>query len=357
MSILIVPMAGKSSRFPNTKPKWMLTHPMTKNFIGVESIKGLNLEIFDKIYFVTLEKYEKQFSFLKGFKRCLKSNNLFDNSEIVLLKRATKSQPDTVVKAFDKHKKDTSFLIKDSDNYVDMQNESIINSVGYFDLNNLNLTNPSSKSYLQLDSEKNIINIVEKKVISNIFSIGAYGFNSSKEFTANLAEIKKNMNINKQNEIYTSHIIFNMILRGSIFKGIKANQFIDWGDISSWERFKNDYSTIFCDIDGTLVKNSSENFPPYIGHAEPLTKNIKALNKLKNEKNAYIVLTTSRKEQYRDLTIKEMKKNKVKFDELIMNLPHSKRTLINDYSSSNSYPTSESINIKRDEDNLQDYLK
>ena len=65
MSILIVPMAGKSSRFPNTKPKWMLTHPTTKNFIGVESIKGLNLEIFDKIYFVTLEKYEKQFSFLK----------------------------------------------------------------------------------------------------------------------------------------------------------------------------------------------------------------------------------------------------------------------------------------------------
>lgn len=356
MSILIVPMAGKSSRFPSTKPKWMLTHPSTKNFIGVESIKGLNLDIFDKIYFVTLEKYENKFSFLKGFKECLKTNNLFYNSEIVLLQRATKSQPDTVSRVFDKYKKDISFLIKDSDNYIDMKNESIFNTVGYFDLNDLNLTNPSSKSYLQLDSEKNIINIVEKKVISNIFSIGAYGFNSSKEFIANLAEIKKSRNIAKNNEIYTSHIIYNMILNGSIFKGIKASQFIDWGDINSWERFKSNYSTVFCDIDGTLVKNSSENFPPYIGQAEPLIQNIKALNKLKNEKNAYIVLTTSRKEKYRDLTIKEMKKNKVLFDELIMDLPHSKRIIINDYSSSNSYPTSESINLKRDKDNLQDYL-
>jgi hypothetical protein len=357
MSILIIPMAGKSSRFPHTKPKWMLTHPSTKNFVGVESIKGLNLNIFDKIYFITLEKYENQFSFLKGFKQCLKVNNLYDNSEIVLLPRATKSQPDTVAKVFDKHKKDTSFLIKDSDNYIDMENESIFNSVGYFDLNDLNLTNPSSKSYLQLDSEKNIINIVEKKVISNIFSIGAYGFNSSKEFTSNLDEIKNNRSLDKRNEIYTSHIIYNMILKGSIFKGIKATQFIDWGDISSWERFKNDYSTIFCDIDGTLVKNSSENFPPYIGQAEPLNENIKALNKLKHEKKAYIVLTTSRKEKHRELTIKEMKKHKVLFDKLIMDLPHSKRIIINDFSSSNSYPTSEAINIKRDEDKLNEYLK
>ena len=27
MKNLIVPIAGKSSRFPNIRPKWMLTHP------------------------------------------------------------------------------------------------------------------------------------------------------------------------------------------------------------------------------------------------------------------------------------------------------------------------------------------
>ena len=52
-----------------------------------------------------------------------------------------------------------------------------------------------------------------------------------------------------------------------------------------------------------------------------------------------------------------MKKHKVLFDKLIMDLPHSKRILINDFSSSNSYPTSEAINIKRDENKLNEYLK
>lgn len=356
MSILIVPMAGKSSRFPNTKPKWMLTHPTTKNFIGLESIKGLNLDIFEKIYFVTLSKYEKQFKFLKGFKDCLKENNLLSKSEIVLLQRATRSQPETILKVLKKYKKDVPFLIKDSDNFIELEIDSLHNFVGYYDLDDLTLTNPSSKSYLELGAEKNIINIVEKRVISNSFSVGAYGFKSSKEFIKNFEEIKKKPIINGNNEIYSSHVIYNMILNGSFFKGKKVNQFIDWGDIKSWERFKNNYSTIFCDIDGTLVKNSSENFPPYIGEAEPLIKNIEALNKLKKEKNVYIILTTSRKEKYRDLTIKEMKKNNISYDKLIMDLPHSKRILINDYTGSNSYPTSESINIKRDEDSLEYFL-
>jgi len=357
MSILIVPMAGKSSRFPNTKPKWMLTHPSTKNFIGIESIQGINLDIFEEIYFVTLNKYEKQFNFLKGFKDCLKENNLFKQSTVLLLDRATKSQPETVIKVLNKTKKDTSFLIKDADNFFKIEIEEVNNFVGYFDLNDLTLTNPSSKSYLQVDSNKNIINIVEKKVISNSFSVGAYSFESSKDFIKNFENIKKKPNINKNNEIYTSHVIYNMILTGSIFKAKKTSKFLDWGDIRSWERFKNNYSTIFCDIDGTLVKNSSENFPPYIGQAEPIIKNIETLNKLKLEKEAYIVLTTSRKEKYRDLTLKEMKKHKVLFDKLIMDLPHSKRILINDFSSSNSYPTSEAINLKRNEDKLNEYLK
>lgn len=357
MSILIVPMAGKSSRFPNTKPKWMLTHPETKNFIGIESIMGINLEIFKKIYFVTLNKYEKEFNFLKGFKDCLKENNLPTKTEVVMLPRITKSQPDTVSKILEKYNKDTPFLIKDSDNFIKLKLDDIQNFVGYYDLNDLTLTNPSSKSYLDLNKKNNIINIVEKKVISSSFSVGAYGFRSSKEFLASFKEIKRKPVLNKKQEIYTSHVIYNMILNGSIFKGKKADDFIDWGDIKSWERFKNNYETIFCDIDGTLVKNSSENFPPYIGSAEPLIENIKVLNKLKKEKNAFIVLTTSRKERYRDLTIAELKKHKISFDRLIMDLPHSKRLLINDYAGSNSYPTSESINLKRNEDNLKDYLK
>ena len=54
MKSLLIPIAGKSTRFPNTRPKWMLTHPKSGYFMGIESIRGINLDFFDKIYFTFL---------------------------------------------------------------------------------------------------------------------------------------------------------------------------------------------------------------------------------------------------------------------------------------------------------------
>lgn len=38
---LIIPAAGKSSRFPGVRPKWMLVHP-NGNLMLIEAIRGLN---------------------------------------------------------------------------------------------------------------------------------------------------------------------------------------------------------------------------------------------------------------------------------------------------------------------------
>ena len=48
---LIVPIAGKSSRYPNVKPKWMLEHPNGK-FMAIQSIAGLDLLKFNRIIFM-----------------------------------------------------------------------------------------------------------------------------------------------------------------------------------------------------------------------------------------------------------------------------------------------------------------
>ncbi len=45
MSTLIIPCAGQSSRYPNLRPKWMLTHPdgelMIEKVINSIDINGL----------------------------------------------------------------------------------------------------------------------------------------------------------------------------------------------------------------------------------------------------------------------------------------------------------------------------
>ena len=59
--ILIIPAAGKSSRFPGIRPKWMLTHP-NGNLMIVESISGLELNKYSQIIITILEEHEKQYA-------------------------------------------------------------------------------------------------------------------------------------------------------------------------------------------------------------------------------------------------------------------------------------------------------
>ena len=54
--VLIIPAAGKSSRYPNMKPKWMLTHPSGKLMIE-KVIDGLKINDYEKIYFVILKEH------------------------------------------------------------------------------------------------------------------------------------------------------------------------------------------------------------------------------------------------------------------------------------------------------------
>ena len=53
---LIIPCAGSSSRFPNMKPKWMLTTPKNKLMIQ-ECIENLNLDNINDIYLTFLKKH------------------------------------------------------------------------------------------------------------------------------------------------------------------------------------------------------------------------------------------------------------------------------------------------------------
>ena len=92
MKNLIIPMAGKSTRFPNMRPKWMLTHPMTNRFMAIESILGLNLDFFDNIYYVCLEEHEKKYSFLDGFVSELNDIDIENNHNQKLFIRQFKSQ-------------------------------------------------------------------------------------------------------------------------------------------------------------------------------------------------------------------------------------------------------------------------
>jgi len=112
----------------------------------------------------------------------------------------------------------------------------------------------------------------------------------------------------------------------------------------------------FVDIDGVLVKNSSNYLEPRWCESDGIHENIKALNDIYDIGKIQIILTTSRKSKYRDITINQLKKQGIKYDKLLMDLNHCQRIIINDFAKTNKYKNCDSLNIMRNKNNLSDYL-
>ncbi len=346
-----MPMAGRSTRFNLNRPKWMLTHPSSGTYMALASLQGISLNNFKKLYFVFLKKHQEEFNFEAGFINELSRMGLLHKSELIFLIKETDSPAQTVHEAIKHGNIQGSILVKDSDSYFELDAQGDENFVAYESLEKTEIIDAKSKSYLKIDQFGIVNNIVEKKVISNKFSVGGYGFTSATKFSEFYLAMKK-----KTGEIYISDIIFEMILAGFKFKAIETNSFEDWGTLESWKIYCSSFKTLFVDIDGTLVENSSLLFKPYLGEGKPIQENIDVINAHFELGKSHIILTTSRPEFSRHETESEMKKIGIKYHQLIMGLPHSVRVLINDFSASNNYPTSVAINIPRNSNDLSKYL-
>ena len=323
---------------------------MTNRMMVTEAISGLNLDFFDNIYFICLQQHEDKYQFMKGFVSELDDAGLREKSNIVLLPEQTDSQSETVYTFLSGYDLDGFIFIKDSDGFYKCDVEER-NQVAYFDLNDMDDINARTKSYVDLDVNDVVTNIVEKKVISSTFSSGGYGFADAKEFCKTFEKLQ-----DMDGECYISHIIFEMMLSGSTFYGTKTTDFKDWGTLDAWNKYKSQYKCLFVDIDGTLITNSSHHFPPYVGSGEPIENNIDFLAELHEQGKTKIVLTTSRPEKFRQLTIMELQTKGIPFDELVMGLPHCQRVIINDFARSNPYPSCKAINIPRNTDDLMEYF-
>ena len=346
---LILPVAGQSSRYPKMRPKWLITLPDGKLMIE-KSVENFNLKIFNKVYVVALKEHLNKYVEKKSLIRILKKNV---SKKIVLieLKKPTSCQAETVYKAIQIGNIQGGIVIKDCDNtFKNNFNKKPSNEVMVLNLNNTDLIEAKSKSYVTFDKLDKIQNIVEKKVISDFFCCGAYSFQSSSDFL----KFSKKL-LSKSNDVYISHVIYEMILNQQIFKSKEVTNYIDWGTVREFRNFQRKYITLFCDFDGCLVVNGSK-FGINGYNTNGINENLKTISEILKTGFAEIIITTSRPKEQKKNIQNILNKFNIKPKYILTDLLHAKRALINDFSETNPFPSSIAINLERDSNKLSGIL-
>ena len=354
MTTLVIPAAGQSKRYGLERPKFLLQHPNKGTMIsavidGLGNLKDLGI---DSIRIISLSCFFEEISAEKLKNEIIEKFNL--PVEIDLLDNPTSSMVETLVISLSKIKTDCAIIIKDCDSLVSLNKENFLNSnfIIYADLSKFPNVVAANKSFLSLGSKNELVGIVEKNIISSLINVGCIKINSISDFISCAMEIKQSK------EIYVSDVIRVMIDKQYLFQGIETNTYEDWGTLEDWKKYTNSFATIFIDLDGVLVINENP-----LGKKtdwssfRPIEKNIEYLLKISKDNKKQIIFTTARSLKYKEIIEKHLNSLGFFNFNLIMELNHSKRYLVNDFAKSNQYPTAIAINLNRNSENLSDYFQ
>ena len=313
-----------------------------------EAMRGLPLDKFDRIFITCLKDHDEKFRCVQAIRNQTSKRHIGDKVKIIVLPEPTRHQPQTVAETIRRGGIEGAFVVKDSDNYFELDAQPG-NFVSVCDVTKLPADSPINvfnKSFVQENEHGIIVNIAEKQVISRLICTGAYGFASGADFMRYYEPLAT------QSNLYLSHVIYSMILDNHNFVAKECKNYFDWGTLDDWLRYTSEFATIFVDLDGTLVESSSEYFDPLWGTTKGIKENIDAVNALYNTGKVRVVITTTRSETYRQVTIEQLKREGILYHDLILDLSHGKRVIINDYAATNPYRSCDAINIARNSNQL-----
>jgi hypothetical protein len=354
MTTLIVPAAGFSTRFNLGRPKMLLQHPngVTMLTAAIENLANQLDADRDQVIIVMKEEFFVNLSFQKLQNEL--DTRIKIKVKVILLQHDSSSMVETIITGIRDLEVDDSIIIKDSDNFMDINLNEFINyenAIAALSIRSSKLRNILNKSFIVSNQDNCMIDIFEKQVKSDLINIGLVKFGKASDF------IKYAKLVQSQNEIYVSDVLKKALDDNQIFNIIFANNFEDWGTQEDWLDYLSKYSTLFVDLDGVccinenpLSKNGGWN--SFI----PIKENISVLLGKQETGKVKIVFTTSRSENYRNFVTNELLKSGFNNFELITGLPHATRILINDFSKTNVFPSAQSINLPRNSKDLEDYL-
>lgn len=246
MSTLIVPCMGR--KLSNGIPQYLNRHPNGKLLIE-RSIEGVYTDQYEKVLIVLLAEDEERFHSKSIIYHEVKKYPI----EIVTLDEMTSGPAETVYEALRRTNITGSVVVKDADNYLRTEKVPQGNFVAGLDLNKWerDIHNLRNKSFLIVNEQGNLLDIIEKQVRSDVICLGLYGFKKAEDF------IKAYEHLNDASypitKLYVSHVISYLIgYSGRVFHYVSSLAYENWGDERLWKDMQRDYTLYFIDLDHIL---------------------------------------------------------------------------------------------------------
>jgi len=334
---LVVPCAAPLDRSTDAKPKWLLTAP-DGELLVMRAIASIPRRHIKRIVIAFLQEAEDRYRCTEAFRRT--GDELV---ECVILDKATDGPAQTARIVLDRAEVEGPVCIKDGGSFFELSDLPESSFLAIADVRGMSsLSSPGRKSYVRLNENGMICEVVEKDVRSNLVSVGLYGFDSAAMYVREYDRLSRSAG---QAPCYVSHVAASAILNGDIFLPCFCQRMVAISTQADWAAYRGAAATLVLNIDGVIFRSQSKYFPPYWGdEAEPITENVLHLLRLQRS-GAQLVFMTARPESFRDSTLTALRQLGFIVHALVMNCFHATRYLVSDYSPENLFPSAVAINV------------
>lgn len=206
---IVVPMAGRGSRFANAgyvMPKPLIDihgHPMIEYVT-----KNIRPACDHRFIYICQQEHLEKFNLAKELDR------ISPGCAVVTVDHITEGAACTVLLAEQYIDNDDALMIANSDQFVDTDINTYLAAMGDYD--GLIMTMPASDpkwSYIKYDEQSFVTLVREKEVISNQATVGIYNYQHGRDFVKYAHQmIDRNIRVN--NEFYVAPVYNEMIDAG-----------------------------------------------------------------------------------------------------------------------------------------------
>ena len=213
---IVIPMAGAGSRFAAAgflDPKPLI--PIFSQPMIELVIKNLTPKVAHRFIFIAQEEHFIKYELSRTI------NSIVSDSEFILINELTEGAACTVLKAEMYINSSEPLMIANSDQFIDypidkyLENEQIADDGIIMTM----LADDPKWSFIKLDPDGFVQEIAEKRVISNLATVGIYNFKRGSDFISSAKEmISLNDRIN--GEFYVAPVYNYLIKKNLKFRNL-----------------------------------------------------------------------------------------------------------------------------------------